>query len=132
MENVPFNDWITCRAPQPDAAVRLFCFPYAGGGASVYRDWPRLLADNVEVCAIQLPGRENRLKEPLIRQLPALIEKLVVEIRPFLTRPFAFFGHSMGALLNYELTHALMAAGAPGPAHLFFSAYRAPHLPPQR
>lgn len=118
--------WIV-RLPRIDAAVRLFCFPYAGGGASAFRDWPAGLPAEVEVCAIQSPGRESRLKEPPIRSLGALVEALVEETRRWRDRRFAFFGHSVGALVAFELARALRRRGEAMPIHLFASGSMAPH-----
>jgi surfactin synthase thioesterase subunit len=103
------------------------CFPNAGGGASSYRLWQQRLPSDVEVCAVQLPGRETRLREPALRELPALIELLCRETARLRQAPFAFFGHSLGALVAFELTRALRRRGESLPAQLFVSACRAPH-----
>jgi medium-chain acyl-[acyl-carrier-protein] hydrolase len=110
------------------AAFRLFCLPYSGAGASVYRTWGTALAPNVEVVAIQLPGRESRLKEPLLHDLSMLIETLTPVLIPHLDRPFGFFGHSVGALVGFELARQLRRFDQPLPAHLFVSARHAPQL----
>jgi medium-chain acyl-[acyl-carrier-protein] hydrolase len=107
--------------------LRLLCFPNAGGGASAYRLWQERLPSDVEVCPVQLPGRETRLREPALRELPALIELLRVETAQLRQAPFAFFGHSLGALVAFELTRALRRRGERLPAQLFVSACRAPH-----
>lgn len=121
--------WFFARLPSASAPVRLICFPHAGGGASTFRQWPSLLAPDVEACLIQLPGRENRLAEsPFSRVLP-LVETLVGVLEPVLHRPFALFGHSMGALVAFELARALRAAGAPQPVHLLIAGRQPPHLP---
>lgn len=83
----------------------------------------------VEVCPIQLPGRENRFTEARYTSLIPLVHVLGEVIRPYLTLPFAFFGHSMGALISFELARYLRKQCAPIPRHLFVSAHRAPHLP---
>jgi medium-chain acyl-[acyl-carrier-protein] hydrolase len=105
----------------------LFCFPYAGGLATVYRPWAALLPSDVELCAIELPGRGARLKEAPVRQLMALVEAAADGLRPALDRPFALFGHSMGALVAFELARRLSAQGL-APLHLFVSGHAAPHL----
>ncbi|MGW2279017.1 thioesterase II family protein [Streptomyces sp. NPDC001770] len=116
--------------PAEDADERtslLFCLHHGGAGASVYRDWQRLLGSDAEVVPVQLPGREARLAEPAERSLVALTERLAGPVLERAgERPFAFFGHSMGALLGYDLSHALTAAGRP-PAHLAVSGYVPPH-----
>jgi medium-chain acyl-[acyl-carrier-protein] hydrolase len=127
-----FNAWITCPSPNPTAHSRLFCLPFAGGGASIFRTWGRELSRFVEVCPIQLPGRENRLGEPPLTNIQTLAERLASEILPFARKPFALFGHSMGALLAFELTRTLRRLDGPMPSALFISAHRAPHLPLRR
>jgi surfactin synthase thioesterase subunit len=99
--------------------LRLFCFPYAGGGASIYRTWPDDLPRDVEVCAIQLPGRERRLSEPPLRSLQKAVEILVGVMRPYLDLPFALFGHSMGALLAYEVARLTQTNEPHGTAAAF-------------
>ena len=126
------NSWIVTPRPNPSAPLRLFCFPYAGGGASVFNAWPALLPAEVELCAVQLPGREWRLGEPMITDPAAAIDALSAALAPAMDRPFAFFGHSMGALLAYELARRLRAEGRRQPAHLFVSGRPAPHLPAER
>ena len=124
------NPWITVPKPNLGARLRLFCFPYAGGGASLFRGWPDELPPQVEICAIQPPGRESRFTEPRFTRLPPLISALEEAITPYLaSKPFAFFGHSLGALAIFELTRALRRRGGPLPARLFVSAHRAPQLP---
>ncbi|HOA25295.1 MAG TPA: alpha/beta fold hydrolase [Aggregatilineales bacterium] len=110
------------------ARLRLFCLPHAGGGASTYHTWAGLLPPDVEVCAVQLPGRETRISEPPMTDLPSLVEALAGALLPCLDRPFALFGHSMGALLGFELARVLEAQGLRA-ERLFVSAHRAPHLP---
>ncbi len=124
------NPWITFPKPNPQARLRLFCFPYAGGGASLFRAWADELPPQIEVCAIQPPGRESRFSEPRFTSLPPYVAALDAAIAPFLgARPFAFFGHSLGAIANFELTRTLRRRGGPLPSYLFVSAHRAPQLP---
>lgn len=126
--------WLVRPRALPDARLRLFCFPFAGGGASTYRAWPQHLPADIEVAAVQLPGREERLREAPIHNAADLCPQLAVALAPYLDRPFAFFGHSMGALLAFELTRTLRRACQPLPTQLFVSAHcgpRKPHcLPP--
>jgi medium-chain acyl-[acyl-carrier-protein] hydrolase len=112
--------------PPPSAGVRLFCLPHAGGSASLFRTWQKEMGQDVEVCPVQLPGRENRLREPPLRELPRMLDLLVDIVARHPDKPFALFGHSMGALLAYELTRALRERKLPGPVHLFVASYRAP------
>jgi hypothetical protein len=88
------NPWFYCPQPKPQARLRLFCFPYAGGGIVVYRTWPNHLPPDVEVCAIQLPGRDSRLRESPFVHLPGLINALAEGLTPKLTQPYAFFGQA--------------------------------------
>jgi medium-chain acyl-[acyl-carrier-protein] hydrolase len=107
----------------------LFCFPYAGGGIAAFRTWPNHLPADVEVCSIQLPGRDDRMKEKPYSDLTSLVEALAEGLSPNLAAPYAFFGHSMGALITFELVRQLRRRGMILPLHLFVSARRAPHLP---
>lgn len=127
--NKQLNSWIACPKPNPLAQLRLFCFPYAGGTAAIYRSWPERLLSTVEVYVIHLPGRAGRLKELPFTNLLTLTRELAPFIRPFLDKPFAFFGHSMGALISFELTRHLRRESAPVPLQLFLSGRSAPQLP---
>ncbi len=121
--------WTVVTRPNADPRVRLFCFPYAGGSAAIYRTWGEVLPPDVEVQAVQLPGREWRLKEePYTRVLP-LVEELAVVLKGLLETPFAFFGHSLGAIVSFELARELRRRGLPAPEHLFLSGHSAPQLP---
>lgn len=127
----PTERWLAYREVNPRARMRMFCFPYAGGGASVYRGWGASLPADVEVCPVQLPGRESRMREaPFVRSEP-LVTAIVDALQPYMNLPFAFFGHSMGAALGFEAARELRRRGLPQPAHLFVSGRRAPQLPPR-
>ena len=121
--------WLQRFAPRPHARARLFCFHHAGVGAAVYRLWPAALPAELELCAIQLPGRANRLREPALTSMAALVDALVPVLRPHLDLPFAFFGHSMGAVLAGEVARALHGGRGPAPRHLFVSGRRPAHWP---
>jgi medium-chain acyl-[acyl-carrier-protein] hydrolase len=109
-------------------AIQIFCLPHAGAGPSVYRLWPQLLPSAVEVVPVQLPGREARFSEPSMKNAAQVVEHLTDPLLERADGAYALFGHSMGALLAYELAHAMSVRGCP-PAHLFVSGYPAPHLP---
>jgi medium-chain acyl-[acyl-carrier-protein] hydrolase len=122
----PMSRWLSIPRPNPTAAVRLFCLPHAGGGSAIFRRWPAALPANIEVCLVRLPGREARLREPPFTRLEPLVATLADILRPLLDRPFAFFGHSMGALVAFELARHVRARCQIAPRHLFVSARRAP------
>ncbi|MEV5873287.1 alpha/beta fold hydrolase [Streptomyces sp. NPDC052101] len=114
------------RPPSTDHAARVFCFPYSGSGASAFSAWPAAI-DDVEVCPLQFPGRENRLAEPHYGTYENLAAGLVDPLVPWLDRPFAFFGHCAGALPAFETVVRLAELGLPGPEFLFVSGQAAPH-----
>lgn len=123
------NAWLVRPRPRPDAALRLFCFPYAGVGASAYRAWAVGFPDDIETCAVQPPGRESRLREKPYTDLAALVAAAAKTLEPELDRPYAFFGHSMGATVAFELARLLVATGYPAPVWLFVSGRRGPRVP---
>jgi len=108
--------------------MRLFCFPYAGGSAQIFRSWSTQLPPGVEVCPIHLPGRGLRLRDAPYSRLEPLLDRISEALIPQLERPYALFGHSMGAMISYELARRLRDAGVRQPLHLFLSGRRAPHL----
>ena len=120
--------WFLPHFPKPDAALRLFCFPFAGGGASTFFHWPKYLPPTIEVWPLQLPGRETRLKEGLLTNLDAIIEALIPAMIAHLDKPFSLFGHSMGALIVFELTRELRRRNLQLPLKIFVAGKRAPHL----
>ena len=128
---IAFDSWIAFRKPNPQACLRLFCFPNAGTGASIFRTWSRGLPADVEVCPVQLPGRGTRLIETPFTQLTPLVQALAQALVPLLDKPFAFFGHSLGALVGFELARQLRRQSGVQPVHLFISADRAPQIPHQ-
>lgn len=109
---------------------RLFCFPYAGSGAAVYRQWAPLLPPDVELYAIEIPGRVH-LKEKTAADMKELVEVIYPEILPLLDLPYAFFGHSYGSIMAYELARKLQEEQKPLPIHLFVSSRRPPHISPK-
>jgi surfactin synthase thioesterase subunit len=123
------NPWIVCRRPDAAAPARLFCFPYAGGGSMIYHRWPDGLKGVAEVLAVQPPGRESRMGEKPYTRLTDMCEGLYESVLPLLDRPFVFFGHSMGAVLAFELARMLAREAGREPLHLYVSARDAPQLP---
>jgi medium-chain acyl-[acyl-carrier-protein] hydrolase len=122
------SPWFVRAKPNPSAPLRLFCFPYAGSGANIYRSWPDALSPYAEVYAVQPPGRGGRLRETPFSRLGPALDELAREIQPYLDKHFAFFGHSMGAITSFELAQRLQAEGGPSPFHLYVSGRAAPHL----
>lgn len=117
------------RSGGPAKRLRLLCLPYAGGSASIFRAWPERLPRELDVCAIQPPGRGNRLAERPFVRLDDLLPPLVEAVLPLLDLPYALFGHSLGALVAFELARRLRARTGTRPAVLFVSGCRAPQLP---
>jgi len=126
-KSIPATPWLAARRINKDANLRLFCFPYAGGGASIYRAWPSQLP-MVELLPVQLPARETRLKEAPFTSAASLVRAIGQALLPYLDRPFCFFGHSMGALLAFELARELRREYALSPQHVFVSGRRAPNV----
>lgn len=126
MTNAANIPWLSCYKPNPAATLRLFCFPYAGGSALIYRDWVSSFPASVEVCPVQLPGRGRRLREKPFVQVNQLVKALLNDMRPYLSKPFAFFGHSMGAVIGFEMARLLRRENGPLPVHVFVSGRCAP------
>ncbi|MFJ5049814.1 thioesterase II family protein [Streptomyces sp. NPDC088719] len=123
------SPWFRNFCPAPEAPVRLVCLPHAGGSASFYFPVARALSPRVEVLAVQYPGRQDRRQEPAATDLEVLAEQIVEAFGPWTDKPYAFFGHSMGAIVGFEAARRLESAGH-GPAQLFVSGRRAPSLDP--
>jgi medium-chain acyl-[acyl-carrier-protein] hydrolase len=113
----------------PRAQVKLFCFPYAGAGASIFRLWTERLGDRVELWPIQLPGRENRISEAYPTSISDVADAVVADRALRFDGRFVFFGHSLGTLLAYEVAQRLRCSGRPQPARLIMSAHRGPQIP---
>lgn len=119
--------WLVTRHPRRDPELRLFCFPFAGGGSAVFDRWGASLDGAVEVVAVEPPGRLARIDEPAVRSIEAFVSGLMPELRPRLDRPFAMFGHCLGGLTLYETVRTLQAKGLRMPLHLFVSGARPPN-----
>lgn len=122
--------WVVRWQPVPAARLRLFCLPHSGGGAAAYRPWAhelRQLVSGVELIAIQLPGRGNRLEEPPFTSIDELAPVLVRSVEPWLDRPHAWFGHSLGALVAFEACRAMRRLALAEPVRLLVSGSPAPH-----
>jgi surfactin synthase thioesterase subunit len=112
-----------------EAVTRLVCFHHGGGGASSFNGWHRMLPLSIEMVRVQLPGREDRLKEPLVNSVDDLLDELVPQLAALFDRPVAFYGHSLGAIVAFEAIRGLRRNGHSLPNALFVSGRRAPHLP---
>ena len=126
------NFHIICPQSNPQADLRLFCFPYAGANSWIYRTWAKNLPKYIELFPVELPGRGKLIKLPLLTTMKSLVDAIAPAILPYLDKPFCFFGHSMGGLLSFELTRYLRQHYGKQPVRLFVSARRAPQIPPSR
>lgn len=133
MNTPPQTAWVArFHKRNPYASIRLFCFPYAGGSATAFARWASLLPQGIEVCPVQYPGRENRMAEPPLTDVGEMARLAAAALAPYFDMPFAFFGHSLGALVAYEMARELQRAGGARPRHLIASAHRAPQVPSRR
>lgn len=125
IRNRSSTKWLL-RDPSPDAPIRLFCIPYSGCGASMYRQWPQFV-EGIEICPVQLPGRENRLRESPHPTYQAMADDLADALLPYLDRPYGLFGHCGSALGAYETAARIAERGYPDPVRVFVSSQVAPH-----
>ncbi|MEU8683404.1 alpha/beta fold hydrolase [Streptomyces sp. NPDC048611] len=121
-----FGRWLHTPAPRPAPRLRLVCFPHAGAGSSLYHMWSRPVPEDIEVCAVQLPGRETRFREPPARRMEAVVEAVGESVASRLDVPLAIYGHSMGALLAFELARWLRREKLRQPVLLLLSGSPAP------
>lgn len=127
------GQWFITRAVDKRARLNLFCFPYAGGGVQIFHRWHDAFrpGSGVQLYPVQYPGRGTRLRERPYTDCRALVEALARAIVPLTEKPFAFFGHSMGAVIAFELARVLRASHGREPAHMFLGGRRAPQIPPR-
>ncbi|MGY1434191.1 thioesterase II family protein [Streptomyces reniochalinae] len=125
LTNIETELWLRRFHPAPDASTRLVCFPHAGGSASFYFPVSKTLSPDVDVLAVQYPGRQDRRNEPAVESIGELADLIAPMLRPLTDRPVAFFGHSMGAVIAFEVAQRLERDGVT-PFLLFASGRRAP------
>lgn len=123
------SPWLVPIDTASPEATRLYCFPFAGGGAWAYRGWRGALG-TVELVGVELPGRGTRMREAPLTDRSVVVASIAADIAGAPARPFAFFGHSMGALVAFEVARALRRRGAAAPIHLFVSGREAPSVRP--
>jgi medium-chain acyl-[acyl-carrier-protein] hydrolase len=121
--------WFHTGRTRSQVELKMFCFPYAGGTALIFKQWAEFLPPTVQVISVELPGRGARLREPPFVSLPALIDELKEVIWPLLDKPYVFFGHSMGAIIAFELARSLRRKHGHEPQALFVAGRRAPQIP---
>lgn len=109
----------------------LFCFPHAGGNSTAFADWVEFIDERYDICVLSLPGRGKKALDPAFSNMDEMLQHLLSEIVQYLDKPFIFFGHSMGALISYELAVLLEINFNNKPEHLYLSSYPAPHIPNQ-
>jgi acyl transferase domain-containing protein/surfactin synthase thioesterase subunit/acyl carrier protein len=121
------DGWLVFPRPNPSAATRLFCFHYAGGGAATFRPWADTLDPSIELVAVDPPGRGARVDESPLRTFDEFMAELIPRVEPYLDRPFALFGHCLGALTALEAAHRFVPLARAPLVHLFVSGARPPH-----
>lgn len=129
VEPSPTGAWLPLRRRSEGVAIRLFAFPYAGGDVAIFARWVDDLPREIELCPVQLPGRGRRLGERAHAEIGPLVRALADGLEPALEGRFAFFGHSLGALICFELARELRRRGRPLPFHLLVAARHAPQIP---
>ena len=128
MLNLSQTPWIVSEPSERDK-VRIFCFPYAGGGGSVFRTWKNYFEEEIGIYPVQLPGRENRIGEKPFSNMDCLVNELIDEILRYIDRPFILFGHSLGARIAFEFSRKLRGINARCPECLIVAGSRAPEIP---
>ncbi|MEZ4436535.1 MAG: thioesterase domain-containing protein [bacterium] len=130
MSHRPDSERWLVRAPMARPRRRVICLPHAGGAASAFADWRGAFRPDVEVAAVQLPGRASRMFDPPLAEMGALVEALGAVLTPLMDVPTWLVGHSMGAHVAFALARWFAARPGPAPAHVFAMGRPAPHLPP--
>ncbi len=118
--------WLTRIVSRPAAKYRLFCFPFAGGGSAVFQNWAPLIRSDVDLVAVEPPGRLSRIEEKPVSDIAQFVDQVAAEMQGQLDIPFAFFGHCLGGLTLYETARRLRSTTPFAPVHLFVSGARPP------
>jgi medium-chain acyl-[acyl-carrier-protein] hydrolase len=121
--------WIVGGRTSSSSLCRLFCIPHSGSGAFQFASWKNFLPEFLDICPVQLPGRENRLRESPLTRVKTIVESLASELNDYLDRPYILYGYSLGALIAFELARELRRRKSRPPLSLYALARRAPHLP---
>jgi medium-chain acyl-[acyl-carrier-protein] hydrolase len=124
------NKWLLPLKPNPTARLRVIGFPHSGGGGRAFSPWMAGLPEDIEFLAVQLPGREERFREPPHSRMEPLVEALLPALAPYLDMPLVLFGHSLGGLIAFEVARVLTSQKLSSPAHVIVSSTWAAHLPP--
>lgn len=124
--------WTAFHVRRTEPRLRLFCLPYAGGSASLFRGWDELLPEEVEICPVELPGRGTRLGEPAVSDMRALVSLMAEGLESLIDLPYAILGFSMGALAGFELSRTLRCLHCQEPELLLAVAQNAPSAPLER
>ena len=122
------GSWLVIRRPRPEARVRLFCFPFAGGGSAVFDRWGDAFDPSIEIVAVEPPGRLSRINEDPVRSVEEFARSLLPQISDKLDKPYAVLGHCLGGLTLYETLRFLQARKRPMPVHIFVSGARPPSV----
>ncbi|MCY0941375.1 thioesterase II family protein [Streptomyces antarcticus] len=125
-----YDEWFRTFGEPVRGTLRLICFPHAGGAASAFLPMSRALAPDIEVLAVQYPGRQDRFHETPVEDIGLLADHIARALRPRLDRPYALFGHSMGAIVAYETARRLEQRSPAGPRRLFLSGHGTPSAEP--
>ncbi|MFT6835423.1 MAG: medium-chain acyl-[acyl-carrier-protein] hydrolase [Francisellaceae bacterium] len=122
------NKWFVVPKPNPHADLRLICFPYAGGSATIYMSWVKYLPKNVELVIVQPPGRGARMFEQAFSTMASLTAELLKVFPKYTNKPYILFGHSLGSRIAFELMNQLQTSSLPLPQIFIASGSRAPHI----
>jgi len=126
------DEWLLVQQARVAPRFKLFCFPYAGGGPTIFHGWGAALPGAVEVNALRLPGRGTRHLEPAVTDMSTMVHAVVDVLEPAFGGMYGLFGHSMGARIAFEVAREIHRRGLPQPVQLWVSGSRAPQLPPRR